>query len=335
MVEKVEALRGRNALLQEVGTPVDKIITKASMSNSNQLDEVMYRINDSLYRILTLYASPFKSREAAGRNLGMNPRTFLSYLKKQTKSFPRRYFWAVTKELNRRGFSNEEIFRLSGVQSWDEILQTVEKSQKSDSSERELIQRVIKQVEQGKLEEDTFGKRLEAKLEQGFGNVGNAVDQAVKEIAYTSEQKVELSLTQDNLILAVEELNHFVKVLAEYKEWLKRKRKAVKKRRKPSISSRIEPLEQIKNRLIAKIEKMAAEYALSLVKRRNSGAAGFFLARNYAPTSSYDEGDWIYHNGLGLGEVVEVRNGSRLIVRFQSSEYGSVELAQNERSFYV
>jgi AraC-like DNA-binding protein len=323
MAEKITSLRGPDDLESVAKGSVEKIIKKASMSNSKQLDDVMYRINDSLYRILTLYASPFKSREAAGRNLGMNPRTFLSYLKKQTKSFPRRYFWAVVKELNRRGFSNEEIFRLSGVQSWDEILQTLEKSGKPDSGEKD------------KLQEDTFGPRVETRLEQTFGNVGNAVDLAVKDIANTSEQKLQLSLGQDNLFVAVEVLNHFAKILGEYKEWLKRKRKAVKKRRKPSISSRIEPLEQIKGRMVGRIERIADGYSLSLVKRREGMAASFFLARNYVPTDSYVKGDWIYHNGLGLGEVVEVRNGTRLIVRFQSAEYGSVELAMNEKSFYI
>jgi hypothetical protein len=335
MVERITSLRGPEDLESIARGSVEKIVKKASMSNSKQLDDVMYKINDCLYRILTLYASPFKSREAAGRNLGMNPRTFLSYLKKQTKSFPRRYFWAVVKELNRRGFSNEEIFRLSGVQSWDEILQTLEKSGKPDSSEKDLLQKIVRLIEQGKLQEDTFGPRMETRLEQTFGNVGNAVDLAVKDIANTSEQKLQLSLGQDNLFVAVEVLNHFAKILGEYKEWLKRKRKAVKKRRKPSISSRIEPLEQIKGRMVGRIERIADGYSLSLVKRRDGVAACFFLARNYVPTASYVKGDWIYHNGLGLGEVVEVRNGTRLIVRFQSAEYGSVELAMNEKSFYI
>jgi hypothetical protein len=335
MIEEVTNRKEQEEVENVIGGSLEKLFKKATMSNSKQLDDVMYVVNDSLYRILTLYASPFKSREAAGRNLGMNPRTFLSYLKKQTKSFPRRYFWAVVKELNRRGFSNEEIFRLSGVQNWDEILRPVEKSGKSESGEKELIQKVTKVIEQGKLEVDGFGKRLESKLEQTFGNIGNAVDQAVKEIAHTSGQKLELSLSQDDLFLAVEELNHFVRILVEYTEWLKLKRKAVKKRRKPSISSRLEPLEQVKNRLINRIERYADEYNLSLVKRKDSTDRNFFLARNYTSTSSYSKGDWIYHNGLGLGEVIDVRNGSRLLVKFQSSEYENVELAMNERSFYI
>jgi hypothetical protein len=327
------------------GRSVEDFRKSAKRQNGAQIDNVMYVINPKIRDLLDIYVERFPSREAGGSHLGLNPRTFTAYFKGQIVSFPRRHFWRVIEDLGARGITENQLFDRLSISSWEDILEEKERSRTLDLSRQELLSKIVDNFKRGSLKERDFSRSVANAAERVFGNLGSAIRAAMKEIGRTTLAAMRDKIRHTDFEGAAGLLNQFESFAMLYRSKETQVNKALPRNKKMNIERLMKPYLKISLEAQDVLQESLTGTDFSLYrtespydeldqdtpvhKRKKMVPTEFKIVRRYAFSERFRLGEVIDHPGLGIGTVVSVRDGNRMVVKFQNKKYGVKELVMN------
>ena len=325
--EEIKAVTG--------GLSLKAIKAKAQMRNGAQIDHVMFQINDAVYDIIKFYSSFFESYAEAAKALGINPRTFKSYLLRQTSSIPRKYFLQVVEALKGLDYPEKRIFQRLGVKGWEEVLVEKRRSATICPTKNALKEELIKCFERGKIRQRDIEPTLHNASKRFYGSLGRAVRETMKELAKRMNLQAREFLGINDFERANETIERFRGYIELYAENERAVNKALPRHRKIAWEPTVEGYYKMVDQLVEQVTQRRLEMRRRTLKDLDGFVsiedAASIQLRPYSLQARYSKGELLTHPAYGAGKVLRVFGSRHMVVQF-GRRYGKKILLMNAKN---
>ncbi|RME04661.1 MAG: hypothetical protein D6812_04060 [Deltaproteobacteria bacterium] len=335
IAKEVEANYSPDEILAATGgLPLKAIKAKARQRNGLPIDKVMFHINDALYEIIKLYCSFHKSYAQGARALGINPRTFKSYLLRQTATIPRKYVQRILDALKTFGYPEEELLKRLDVHHWNEVL--IERRRSKTAYDRDTLkEELLECFERGKIRQRDVAPAIHTASKRLYGSQGRAVREAMKELAKRMTTQAHDYLMINDFDRASATIEKFRSHIELYEDHERAVNKALRRERRIDWESLVAGYYDMLDELVEELEERRREFQRRKLKDLEGivpiGENESVELRPYSLQESYRKGELLNHPAYGAGKVLRIFNNRHMVVQF-GKRYGKKVLLMNDKN---